>query len=374
MSISSIYGGGYGDRRSVPGGQASAAGGGRQSSAASGHGALHSENIAKLKLVNLLFKFQERQLEIKNRVYELYAEGYSIPEIEFIVTSEYDELGPQILAEREERLKLIRDPRTRGSVEPKTDVETVVMDIYARVDQIQAEGAAKVAEVQARIDALCARSGTICDEMAGMRVETGDILAETRAIEERSNAMWAEIVAMRADAAARKAAAKAVDPCIPPEADDLGDDDEAARMRAEIAAKKKKTAQMNAGAEKFQLQQLKADADAKEALARKAKADADTAQFGAMQSKHLGLGPIDASDPVPQEHPLGPTSTDSTIPHDEEAPVGEIAKKKSLRTTAATGARRPPAPPPPQIRPPVTASDNRNLGSLESKKSVGTKK
>jgi hypothetical protein len=70
---------------------------------------------------------------------------------------------------------------------------------------------------------------------------------------------------------------------------------------------------MNAGAEKFQLQQSKADADAKEALARKAKADADTAQFSAIQSRRLRLGPIDASDPVPQEYSVGPTSTDSTI-------------------------------------------------------------
>jgi hypothetical protein len=37
-----------------------------------------------------------------------------------------------------------------------------------------------------------------------------------------------------------------------------------------------------------------------------------------MQLKHLRLGPIDASDPVPQEHPVGPISTDLTMSSESE--------------------------------------------------------
>jgi ubiquitin C-terminal hydrolase len=74
---------------------------------------------------------------------------------------------------------------------------------------------------------------------------------------------------------------------------------------------------------------------------REESADGPSKNLG-IQSEHLRLGPINVSNPVPQEHPVGPTSTDSTIPPGSppksEEDTLEQKELKSIGSDAAENA------------------------------------
>jgi hypothetical protein len=243
-----------------------------------------------MALVSLFLRFSDYGESIRARVNGLLAMGHSIPEIEFIVTTEFCDFEPQIFAARRERIERIQDPKTRASTIPMTRVEAIIKDTYDRIDKIRAEGASKVAEIIRRADEIRAEADAVHAETEDIRARTRALEAESsshnaemerelRAAKERSKALWEE-TSMRAASPEPK----------------LGDDPEMValqeshnarmeEMRARIAASKGRTAKINADAEAEKVAIQEAKAATVGAQSRQIRAEAETAQLRGTQAR-----------------------------------------------------------------------------------------
>jgi hypothetical protein len=146
---------------------------------------LNDEETAKSLLACLVFEFPERKAEIVGRVRTLWQEGYNISEIEFIVTGEIRAAEPGIRAERAERERLIRDPKTRKTIEPRDGREFYLLELLSQLDAERAETDAE----RARTDAKRARTDAERARTDAERVRTGAMRAETDAMRAQTDSM-----------------------------------------------------------------------------------------------------------------------------------------------------------------------------------------
>jgi hypothetical protein len=336
---------------------------------------LNNEETAKLLLVNLVSRFPEKKDEIRGRARELWENGYSIPEIEFLVTNEYDELEPRILAEREERERLIRDPKTRRTTPKKTQYEARLGRMLDEVDRLREQvdaakargmeaAAAFEAKVAADKTAEAEREARFAAEQAEREAQFAVEKAEWDTQFAAEQAEWdarastdtttprdlAEIERERAEWDARFAAEQAkwdaragthsnlaegknaVGTPTPGHGGVTGSDDEDAEIEAireRFAAQRERVAIARASEE--------ADAAAVRNMKTAAPPSAPAFDGGALHK----------ADSFPDASPVGPSAKpeqlSSRYEEDGRSPMVAAAKKKSPVTKTAA---RPPAPPP----------------------------
>jgi hypothetical protein len=101
---------------------------------------ISADESAKAAVVGLFFSYPERKHYIWQRVRDLW--GRLIPEIETTIREELEVEMGQILAEREERLRLIQNQGTRDQVVPLTRHEARLAAACARRDEAVAEAEA----------------------------------------------------------------------------------------------------------------------------------------------------------------------------------------------------------------------------------------
>ncbi|MDR3316873.1 MAG: hypothetical protein LBS68_02245, partial [Puniceicoccales bacterium] len=105
----------------------------------SGERMLFSVEVAKARLMYFLGEYPEAEGLIKEEVRRLTNEGVDIPHIEVAVGDMLDGLKSEILAQREERIRLIRDPNTRLSVVPRAGYERELWDARAVTEAAMAD-------------------------------------------------------------------------------------------------------------------------------------------------------------------------------------------------------------------------------------------
>jgi hypothetical protein len=119
-----------------------------------GCGAPYNEAVAKALLVQLVCKYEEYGDYIVDRFWQLAGDGhgYTLPEIERTIHEEMRLRDPQIRAERAAREAALRDPETRGQVQPMTGYERRLVGKIEEGEAIQRETDDIDAEI-ARINA-----------------------------------------------------------------------------------------------------------------------------------------------------------------------------------------------------------------------------
>jgi hypothetical protein len=93
-----------------------------------------SEPVAERLLCAYVYEYEEIADQIRSWVRDLLSRGVTASEAEAMVKDEIEKVKPRLLAEREERMRRIQDPRTRAGVVPLREIERQLLSTYGSGD------------------------------------------------------------------------------------------------------------------------------------------------------------------------------------------------------------------------------------------------
>ncbi|MDR1437470.1 MAG: hypothetical protein LBI69_00215 [Puniceicoccales bacterium] len=132
-------------------------------------GELMEEWMAKDMLVYLVLRFEEKHGEIRNLLWNLYSASYDFSSISLILVNKYEEMEPQILAARKDRIRRIREGDE--TVVPETLWEAYFMREVKETNELKERGKAEAKAKIAAFKAECAAYEEKCIERDKDRVE-----------------------------------------------------------------------------------------------------------------------------------------------------------------------------------------------------------
>jgi hypothetical protein len=146
-----------------------------------------SEPVAERLLCLYVYEYEEIADQIKAWVRGLVVRGVSASEAEVELRREIESVKPRLLAEREERMRRIQNPRTRADVVPRREIERQLIAAYG-------DGAEKVAQARQQlasalgVDSLSDRAGdravVVAEEAADAAVRDANALFSAAEAEE----------------------------------------------------------------------------------------------------------------------------------------------------------------------------------------------
>jgi hypothetical protein len=126
-----------------------------------------SEPVAERVLCLYVYQYEEIADQIKSWVRDLLAAGVSASEAEVRLRGEIEKVKPRLLAEREERMRRIEDPKMRASVVPQREIERRLLAGYMESDE-------RVAQARQRLEDSRQQLEDSRQHLAGAKSRLGD--------------------------------------------------------------------------------------------------------------------------------------------------------------------------------------------------------